>query len=77
MIVLSWNCRGLGSLCAVPIIKDLVWEHKPDVLFLCETLVHAKKVEEFRIRLGFDCCLGLGEGVVLLCSGRTLMCVLL
>lgn len=26
----------------------------PDVLFLCETLVHVKKIEEPRTRLGFD-----------------------
>lgn len=43
MIVLSWNCRGLGNLSAIPSLKDLTRSHKPDVIFLCETLVHGKK----------------------------------
>lgn len=55
MIVLSWNCRGLGNLRAVPSLRDLVRANKRDVLFLSETLVQATKIEELRVRLGFDC----------------------
>ena len=35
-------------------MRDLVQKHKLDVLFLCETLVHANKIEEIHIRLGFE-----------------------
>ncbi|MCH80235.1 hypothetical protein A2U01_0001001 [Trifolium medium] len=54
MSFLSWNCRGLGNSSAVPTIRDLVRKYKVDVIFLCETLVHANKIEEIRVGLGFD-----------------------
>lgn len=44
MIVLSWNCRGLGHPQAVPVIRELVRAHRPGVMFLYETLAHANKV---------------------------------
>jgi len=37
MIVLSWNCRGLGNLSAVRALKRLVKDEDPDILFLSET----------------------------------------
>lgn len=49
MIGLSWNCRGLGHPCAVPILCELVRTHRPDV-FLFDTLTHSNKIEEVRIR---------------------------
>lgn len=39
MIVLSWNCRGLGYPQSVPALRELVKAHKPDVVFLFETFV--------------------------------------
>ena len=57
MSIISWNCRGLGSLSAIPNLKFLVRYYKPDALFLCETLVFRNKIEEFRYILGFDNCL--------------------
>jgi len=54
MSIMSWNCRGLGNPSAVPTLRDLARKYRLDVLFLCETLVHANKIEEIRIRLGFD-----------------------
>ncbi|KAG5012202.1 hypothetical protein JHK86_024463 [Glycine max] len=56
VIILSWNCRGLGILHAVPILRDLVWSHKLNVMFLSKTLVHANKVEEINRIVGFDNC---------------------
>jgi exonuclease III len=44
MSLLSWNCRGLGNSSAVPTLRDLVRKYKVDVIFLCETLVHANKI---------------------------------
>jgi exonuclease III len=54
MSIISWNCRGLGNLSVVPTIRYLVRKYKPDIFFLCETLMHANKIEEVRVRLGFD-----------------------
>jgi hypothetical protein len=54
MSIISCNCRGLGNPSAVPFIRDLVCKYKLDILFLCETLVHANKIEEVRVRLGFE-----------------------
>lgn len=61
---------------AVPIIKDLIRDHKPDVLFLFETLVIAKKIDALRMRLGFDGGLGVdhvgrGGGVAVLWRNST------
>lgn len=50
---LSWDCRGLGRLRAIPILCGRVKSHKADVVFLSETLVHAVWIEEVRIKLGF------------------------
>jgi hypothetical protein len=51
---MSWNCRGLGNPSAVPTLRDLARKYRLNVLFLCETLVHANRIEEIRVRLGFD-----------------------
>lgn len=55
MIVLSWNCRGLGNLRAVPALKDMSRSHHPVVIFLSETLAHTGRVEEIKVQLGYDC----------------------
>jgi exonuclease III len=54
MSIISWNCRGLGNPRAVPTLRDLARKYRVEVIFLCETLVHANKIEETRVRLGFD-----------------------
>ncbi|GAU25945.1 hypothetical protein TSUD_16830 [Trifolium subterraneum] len=59
MIILSWNCRGLGGLSAIPNLKKLARGHKPDILFLSETLSHNRHIESIRVLLGFDSCLAI------------------
>jgi endonuclease/exonuclease/phosphatase family metal-dependent hydrolase len=59
MIILSWNCRGLGGPSAIPNLRKLAREHKPDILFLSETLSHARNIEPIRVMLGYDCCLAI------------------
>lgn len=54
MIVLSWNCRGLGHSRAVPVLRELTKTHKPDIICLFETLVHSNRIEDMRIKIGFD-----------------------
>ncbi|XP_075521409.1 uncharacterized protein LOC142554629 [Primulina tabacum] len=56
MIVLSWNCRGLGNPKAVPVLRELIKTHTPDIIFLFETLVHAQKLEDKRIKIGYEGC---------------------
>ncbi|XP_058758104.1 uncharacterized protein LOC131631328 [Vicia villosa] len=56
MIVLSWNCWGLGNPSVVPNLKYLIRRYKPDVLFMFETISYSNKVEVLRYSLGFDCC---------------------
>lgn len=79
MIILSWNCRGLGHPVAIPYLCELVKAHRPDILFLCETLSYSVKVVEMRARLFYNCactvnCIGRSSGLcilwkpVLLCS---------
>ncbi|CAN0881186.1 Transposon TX1 uncharacterized 149 kDa protein [Linum grandiflorum] len=56
MIILSWNCRGLGQDRAVRALEDLIRVHRPDMVFLIETLVAKQKLEEIRVKLKFDGC---------------------
>lgn len=57
MFYLRRNCRGLGHPREVPWLRNLVRSHKPDAVFLCETLCNANRVEEIRRLLGFEGCL--------------------
>lgn len=54
MKILSWNCRGLGSPEAVPVLRNLLRFHNPDLVFLIETLATARKIEEVRRKICFD-----------------------
>lgn len=56
MSCLSWNCRGIGSPRTVRVLKDLVSNHKSNFIFSIETLALENKVEELRVKLGFDHC---------------------
>ncbi|XP_057774984.1 uncharacterized protein LOC130993963 [Salvia miltiorrhiza] len=53
---LSWNCRGLGHPLAIPTLSELVRAHRPNFLFLCETLAKRNRVETIRSRLNFEGC---------------------
>lgn len=71
MIVLSWNCRGLGNFPAILALRELVRVHKPNVIFLFETLSHSSKIEELHVLLNYDCafsvdCLGHSGGICVL-----------
>jgi len=54
MIILSWNCRGLGEPRTVPALCDLIRIHKPDIIFLSETLCHANKIVEVRRMVRYE-----------------------
>lgn len=56
MSYLSWNCRGIGSPRTARVLKDLIKVHQPSFVFLMETLTFSNKIEELRVKFGFDYC---------------------
>ena len=54
MILLSWNCQGLGNPWTIQDLFLMVREKKHGILFLMETKCRKKKMESFRVRLGFS-----------------------
>ncbi|CAN0859472.1 hypothetical protein LINGRAHAP2_LOCUS7666 [Linum grandiflorum] len=54
MIVLSWNCRGLGQSRAVQVLGELIKTHRPGVVFLLETFVNKSRMEEIRVDIIFE-----------------------
>ncbi|XVF67744.1 hypothetical protein PTKIN_Ptkin10aG0146700 [Pterospermum kingtungense] len=56
MIILSWNCRGLGQPQVVWVLSELIRVHRPDMVLLFETLVHINKLEEIRVKIQFEGC---------------------
>jgi hypothetical protein len=53
MILMSWNCRGLGNPEAVRALHLMVKTKGPQVLFLMETKLDAGRMERIRVQLGF------------------------
>lgn len=71
MSILSWNCRGLGDSSAVPLLRDLIRSHRPDIVFLYETISTSQVMDSARHSIGFDNCLavnrvGRSGGIVVL-----------
>ncbi|XP_019164257.1 PREDICTED: uncharacterized protein LOC109160418 [Ipomoea nil] len=67
----SWNCRGLGGTRSVRELLDFMSKHRPMFVFLMETKATISKLEELRMRLGFEgkVCVertGLGGGLAFL-----------
>lgn len=70
MNVISWNCRGLGNPRAVRALWDVVKSHKPNILFLMETLSNKERIKHLCGKLGFDNhwtveCVGRSGGVAM------------
>ncbi|CAN0827212.1 hypothetical protein LINGRAHAP2_LOCUS917 [Linum grandiflorum] len=57
MIILSWNCRGLGQSRAVDVLGELFNTHRPDIVFLSETFVGRSRIEGIKARYDFEGCL--------------------
>ena len=53
MIVLSWNCRGLGNRRAVQVLADLVRKQGPKISFLMETKLTKTELEPIQRELNF------------------------
>lgn len=46
MNCLSWNCRELGNPRTIRVLGDLIRDHRPNLVFLIETISFANKIEE-------------------------------
>ena len=73
MSVISWNCRGLGNPQTVRELRKIVKQEGSALLFLMETKIKGKRVEDLKFSLGFSGCFaadsnGLSGGVGLFCS---------
>jgi hypothetical protein len=71
MIVLSWNCRGLGNPRTVRSLHHLVRVKRPNLVFLMETKMLQKRAATVLIKIGFDHCFvvdchGKGGGLMML-----------
>ncbi|XP_059455195.1 uncharacterized protein LOC132185439 [Corylus avellana] len=54
MSLISWNCRGLGNPRTVRDLSHMVKEKKPNFLFLMETISNKKRMEQLRVKLGYE-----------------------
>lgn len=52
--ILSWNCRGMGNLETVTVLRSLVNQYQPSCLFLTETKCEKEKVLTVANSLGFN-----------------------
>ncbi|KAL0417527.1 UNVERIFIED_CONTAM: putative mitochondrial protein [Sesamum radiatum] len=70
MILLSWNCQGLGSPCTVHALGELLRTHKPSLVFLAETKCKKNRIETLKRKFDlFGCCVesqGRSRGLALL-----------
>lgn len=55
MIVLCWNCRGLGHPATVQTLRELCNSHRPTVLFLSELKIdNFPRIQQIALSLKFD-----------------------
>ncbi|XP_074346861.1 uncharacterized protein LOC141685668 [Apium graveolens] len=54
MNAISWNCRGLGNPRAIRALWNMVKSHKPNILFLMETLSYKERIKHLCDKMGFD-----------------------
>ncbi|KAL4366975.1 hypothetical protein GQ457_05G024380 [Hibiscus cannabinus] len=71
MKILCWNCQGLGQALAVQVLKSIVLQHDPDILFLCETRLNKLRCERLRLSLNKDNCFSVDSNPS--CSGLALL----
>jgi hypothetical protein len=70
MIVLAWNCRGLGMPRTVQELVQLVRTYRPRIVFISETRQKENKIKGLSSRLGLQNCItqkgkGKGAGIAL------------
>jgi ribonuclease HI/exonuclease III len=78
MIIISWNCRGLGNPWTVRDLCRLVREKRPNMVFLMETILPSKRLEKIRVKTGFNHvfgvdCVGRSGGLAILWNDDSLI----
>ena len=53
MIVIGWNCWGLGNSRVVEVLAELVRQKVPKILFLMETKLSVREMEPIKTELGY------------------------
>ena len=53
MIIISWNCRGLGNHWAIQVLTDLVRKKGPTILFLMETKLTVSEIQSVKTDFEF------------------------
>lgn len=71
MRILSWNVRGLGSDRTFREAQEVVHEHKPQIVFFCETKMTREQMRKRSYELHFANCFavsreGMGGGLAML-----------
>ena len=61
MIVISWDCRGLGNRQAVEVLAELVRQKVPTILFLMETKFSVREMEPIKSELGYPSMLAISS----------------
>ncbi|KAB2024682.1 hypothetical protein ES319_D06G103000v1 [Gossypium barbadense] len=56
MKILCWNCRGVGNPATVRELKQLLVVNVPDIIFLCETKIHANELSRIRFMCRMEGC---------------------
>jgi exonuclease III len=54
MKILAWNCRGLARNPTIRVLRALIRCHRPDLLFLSETMVSSSRFQAVLFGLGFS-----------------------
>lgn len=54
MICFNWNCRRLGNPHIVIVLKWLIKDRRPNLVFLIETRCNKQKIKKIRKILQFD-----------------------
>ena len=54
MSCLAWNCCGLGNLCTVRELGDLIRAKDPFVVFLAETWADEARLKEIKRDFSFE-----------------------
>ena len=65
MNCLSWNCRGIGNSQTVRALHNLVQQYNPNIVFLMETKVGAKRMVNVKERIG------LPNGLIIPSEGKS------
>ncbi|CAN0918481.1 hypothetical protein LINGRAHAP2_LOCUS30889 [Linum grandiflorum] len=61
MIIMSWNCRGMGQQCAIQALDELIKTHRPGVVILLETFANKSRMETVRNEVKMGGCFAQGH----------------